>query len=436
MSGKNPVSFKNAVRALNHRNYRLFFGGQLVSLVGTWMQSLALSWLAYQLTHSALMLGAVGFCNQIGTFVLTPFAGVWVDRLDRRRILVVTQSLAMGQALILAALTLTGHVHIAHLFVLGGLLGLINAFDIPARQSFVPQMVEDRADLPSAIALNSSLVNSARLIGPMAAGALVAWVGVGICFLLNGLSYLAVIAALLAIRVPPREVSARPRHPITELKAGFGYLAGHLPILALLALLALVGLMGQPYTVLLPVFATQVLHGGPSTLGMLTGSVGVGALVGASILATRTSLIGMERVVPFASVIFSSGLLAFSCSRSLPVAMPLLAIVGAGVTLQMGLTNTLVQTLVDEEMRGRVMSFYTMAFMGMSPLGSLLTGFLAGHFGAPVAAATSGVAVLLGGLAYASRLGVLTEAARPFYVRKGLLPDDPGANRAASLKNG
>lgn len=396
-----------AARALRHRNYRLFFTGQLLSQCGTWMQNMAQSWLAYSLTHSAFMLGAVGFCSQIATFVVTPFAGILADRMDRQRILLVTQALAMLQALTLAALTLTHQIQIWHLLALGAALGVINAFDIPTRQSFVGQMLEDPQDLPNAIALNSSLVNGARLLGPVTAGVLVAWVGEGVCFLINGLSYLAVLAALAAIRVAPFERPRSGRSPLGDLREGLSYVAGHRPIRALILLLALVSLMGQPYTTLLPVFATDVFHGNSSALGLLTGATGLGALFGAFFLATRTDLGALPRLLPFANLAMGLGLVAFAQVKALPPGLPILMLVGGGMMLQMAVCNTLVQTMVEERMRGRVMSFYAMAFMGMAPFGNLLAGSVAHRFGAPVAVTVSGLAVCLGGLAFASRLPTL-----------------------------
>jgi MFS family permease len=410
------------LRALRHRNYRLFFGGQGISLVGTWMQSIALSWLIYRLTNSSLALGAVGFVSQLPLFVLAPLAGVLADRLNLHRVLIATQTLAMLQALTLSVLSLTGIVEVWHVFVLSLVIGLVNAMDMPARQAFVVQMVTDPSDLPNAIALNSSLVNSARLLGPSIAGVLIAAWGEGVCFLLNGLSYLAVIAALMAMRIP-RRTQARQHTPMLEdLGQGFRYAFGFPPIRAVLLLLALVSLVGMPYSVLMPVFAAKVLGGGPHTLGFLMAATGAGALTGVLLLAFRTTVVGLGRTIARAALLFGAGLIAFALSRVLWLSLALLVITGFGLMQQLASSNTVLQIIVEEDKRGRVLSLYAMAFMGMVPFGSLLAGALADTIGAPGTLIAGGAACIIGGAVFASRLRALRELVRPIYVQKGLLP--------------
>lgn len=422
------------LRALEHRNYRLFFGGQGISLVGTWVTRVATSWLVYRLTGSAEMLGLVGFAGQIPTFLLAPFAGVWVDRLDRYRVLVVTQVFSMLQSFALAALALTGTIRIWHVLALGAVQGLINAFDTPGRQAFVVDMVEDRAVVPNAIALNSSMVNGARLVGPSIAGVLIAAVGEGWCFLLDGVSYVAVIGSLLAMRIayrPRARVGTRVVHDLSE---GVAYAFRFSPIRAALMLLALVSLMGVPYTVLMPIMASDVLGGGPHTYGFLMGATGVGALGGALYLASRRSVVGLGRVIAAAAAVFGVGLIAFSFSRVLALSLALLLVVGAGFMVQMASTNTVLQTVVREDMRGRVMAFYTMAFMGTVPFGSLFAGWLASRIGAPWTLAIGGAACIAGGGVFALYLPKLRALVRPIYVAQGILHDPAeGVGEASQL---
>ncbi|MCR4404594.1 MAG: MFS transporter [Candidatus Acetothermia bacterium] len=395
---------RRLVRALRSRNYRLYFGGQGLSLIGTWMQRVAMSWLVYRLTGSTLLLGVVGFASQIPTFIFAPFAGVLADRVNRRTVIIVTQALAMLQALLLAALVLTGAIAVWQIVVLGVFLGVINAFDMPVRQSFVVEMVENKEDLGNAIALNSSMVNGARLIGPSIAGVLVAAVGEGICFLINGLSYLAVIAALLAMTITRHEVRPQGPHGWRGLREGFLYAFNFAPIKAVLLLLALVSLVGMPYTVLMPVFAQEILRGGPSTLGFLMGATGVGAMLGGIYLASRRSVLGLGRFIPLATGIFGLGLVAFSLSRALWLSLLLLLVVGFGMTAQAASSNTVLQTIVEEDKRGRLMSFYTMAFMGMVPFGSLLAGGLASLIGTPRTVMVGGLVSIAGGLLFIQRI--------------------------------
>jgi MFS family permease len=419
----NPTGLKSTFRALSHRNYRLFFVGQGISLIGTWMQQIAMSWLVYDLTHSAFMLGLIGFMGSISTFILAPLTGVWADRWPLRKALVVTQILAMVQALILAFLTLEGLITIPHLLVLSVVLGLVNAFDMPIRQSFVVEMVGKKEDLGNAIALNSSLVNSARLFGPAIAGILIAVVGEGICFLLNGLSYLAVIASLLAMKIPPLPKKKQTIRVWQGLKDGFSYTFGFPPIRSILLLLALVSLMGMPYTTLMPVFAKDILHGGPHTLGFLVGCSGVGALAGAVYLASRKSVLGLGRIMVMASSVFGMGLIAFSLSRISWLSFGLMVLTGFGMMVQMTSSNTVIQTIVEDNKRGRVMSFYSMAIRGMTPFGSLLAGSMASHFGAPTTLLFGGAVCISGALLFDRRLPSLRAIGRPIYIKKEIIKE-------------
>jgi len=417
------TGLKLIFRAFQYRNYRLFFGGQSISLIGTWIQRIAMSWLVYRLTNSAFLLGVVGFAGQIPTFLLAPFAGTLSDRWSRHRILVVTQVLAMIQALILAFLLLTGIIEVWHLISLSIFLGLVNAFDMPTRHSFVVEMVEKREDLGNAIALNSSMFNGARLLGPSIAGILIAATGEGICFLLNGISYIAVIAALLAMRITPRKTETQKINVWQGLKEGFSYAFGFAPISSILLLLGLVSLVGMPYTVLMPIFAEEVLRGGPHALGFLMGASGIGALVGAIYLASKKGVLGLERAIPLAASIFGIGLIAFSFSRFLWLSLALMSLTGFGMMVQMASSNTVLQTIVDEDKRGRVMSFYTMSFMGTAPFGSLLAGGLATKIGAPNTLIVGGLSCILGSLIFSRKLSSLRETIRPIYARMGIISE-------------
>lgn len=421
-----PAPRRSAVasmgRALKHRNYRLFFVGQGTSLIGTWITRVATSWMIYRLTGSALLLGLVGFAGQIPTFFLAPFAGVLVDRWNRHRVLLVTQVLAMLQSAGLATLAFTGTVTVGRVAALSVLQGLINAFDMPARQAMLSEMVEARADLANAIALNSSMVNLARLVGPSIAGVLLAGFGEGWCFAVDALSYLAVIASLLAMRLELRVLPARGKHVLAELADGLRYVAGFKPIRSVLLLLALVSLTGVPYVVLMPIFAARVLGGGPHILGILMGAAGLGAVAGALWLAARPSVLGLGRVLVLAGVAFGAGLIGFSLSRWMWLSVPLLVVVGAGMMVQMAASNTLVQTLVDEDKRGRVMSFYAVAFFGMAPFGSLAAGWLGDRIGAPATVLVGGVATLVAVAFFARALPELRTLARPVYQKRGILP--------------
>jgi MFS family permease len=413
---------RSIVRALRSRNFRLFFVGQSISLIGTWMQRIAVGWLVYRLTNSAFLLGVVGFAGQIPAFVLAPFAGVLADRWNRHRLLILTQILAMIQAFILAYLVLSGIIVIWEIIVLSLILGAVTSFDIPVRQSFLVEMIEEKADLGNAIALNSSIVNGARLLGPTIAGLLIASVGEGMCFLINGLSYIAVIASLFLMKIGKRDVELHKPGAWHDLKEGFDYVYRFEPIRAIILLLALVSLMGMPYAVLMPVFARDILHGGPSALGFLMGSAGVGALAGALYLASRRGVLGLGKMIPIGAGMFGLGLTAFALSRSFFWSLTLLTATGFGQMIQLATSNTLLQTMADDDRRGRVMGFFTAAFVGIAPLGSLLAGGLASLIGAPWTLFIGGVACLIGAGLFARKLPQLREMVRPIYVTKGILP--------------
>lgn len=407
--------FSELGRALKYRNYRLFFAGQLVSSIGTWMQQVAQSWLVYRITGSTFLLGLVGFSSQIPVLFFAPLGGALADRFRRHRILVATQTAAMILAGILAALTLTGSVRVAHVFVLGALLGVVNSFDIPARQSFVGEMV-GREDMVNAIALNSSMVNGARVIGPAVAGITLAAVGEGFCFLVNAVSFLAVIGGLLAMRDLPPKRPAPPGSPLAHIVEGFRFAARTTPIRALLLFLGLVSLMGMPYAVLMPVFAGQILQGGPRALGILMGASGLGALGGALLLASRTRLAGLGTWVVVAAAVFGVSLVAFAFSRWFWVSVLLLVPTGAGMMVQMAASNTLVQAMTPDSMRGRVMALYSMMFMGTAPFGALLAGSLAERIGPSGTVAAGGVCCIVGALVFAKRLPKLRPVAREIIV--------------------
>jgi MFS family permease len=433
--GRARLALKQTVRALRHRNFRLFLGGQIISVVGTWMQSVALSWYVYRLTNSPFLLGLVGFAGQIPSTFLAPVAGVWADRLNRHRMVIATQVCSMIQALVLAALVLTHRATIADVILLSLFIGLVNAVDVPARQSFLVEMVNGKEDLANAIALNSSMFNAARLVGPSIAGILIGVVGEGVVFLLNGLSYIAVIAALLMMRLEPRKGPAKPPEPVFKnLKEGFAYAMGFRPIRSILLLSALTSLMGISYSVLLPVVATEVLKGGAHTYGFLVAATGVGALAGAVFLAARSSVRGLGRVIGLSSLLFSSGLILLSFSRNLWLSTVLLLLAGIGLMSQMASSNTILQTLVEDDMRGRIMSLYTVAFMGMIPLGSLLSGALATRIGTPRTLLVAGVSCALGGLAFLRGLPALRREIRPVYARLGIIPEVASGLESASQR--
>lgn len=422
-STTNHAGIKTLLRALSSRNYRLFVAGQSVSLVGTWMQQVAMSWLTYRLTGSAFLLGVVGFTSQIPTLLLSPVAGVLADRWNRRRLLIVTQALAMLQAALLAATVLTGIVHVWHIIVLSLLLGIVNAFDIPIRQSFLVEMVPNREDLGNAIALNSSMVNGARLIGPTIAGLMVASVGEGVCFILNSVSYLAVLMALVAMRLTPVPHHREKRHVFHELREGFYYTFGFGPIRSILLLIALVSLTGMPYAVLVPVFAKEILHGGAHTFGFLMTAAGCGAFTGTVYLASRRNVLGLGRLIVIATVLFAVGIASFAVSTNIPLSLAALVVAGFGAMTLVASCNTIVQTIVEEDKRGRVMSFFTVAFLGIAPFGSFGAGAMAGILGPRETLLFGSACCLVGAIMFARHLPHIREKVRPIYVRMGIIKE-------------
>ncbi|MGB7601720.1 MAG: MFS transporter [Candidatus Sulfotelmatobacter sp.] len=412
-----------ALRSLRHRNFQLFFSGQLISLIGTWMQSVAQSWLVYRLTGSALLLGSVGFASQIPVFLFAPLGGITADRFNRRHIVIGTQVASMLLAFILAALTLLHKVQVWHVFVLAALLGVVNAFDIPGRQSFLVDMV-GKEDLMNAIALNSSMFNGARVIGPAVAGILVAKIGEGWCFFANAVSYIAVIIGLLMMKVQSRP-RASMASPLEHMMEGFRFVNRTAPIRALLLLLGLVSLVGMPYVVLMPIFADKILHGGAQGLGILMGATGVGALLGALTLAFREGVKGLGRWVALCCAGFGASLVVFALSHSFWVSVILLLPVGYTMMLQMACSNTLIQVMVPDALRGRVMAVYSMMFMGMAPIGALLGGALADRLGAQLTVAIGGVASVAGAVWFWSQLPKIRVEARRLIVAQAAAGGEP-----------
>ena len=417
------VTAKFILRALHHKNYRLFFGGQSISLIGTWMQQIAMSWLVYRLTNSALLLGIVGFSSQIPVFLLASIAGVYADRWNRHRMLVATQTLSMIQALILAFLTLTGAIHVWQIIALSIFIGVINAFDMPTRQSFIVQIVDKAEDLGNAIALNSFMFNGARLIGPAIAGILIALLGEGVCFLINGLSFVGIIIALLAMNVPKRKKAAHTSRLWHDLKEGYSYAFGFAPIRYILLQLGLMSFMGMSYAVLMPIFAKDILHGGPHTLGFLMAASGIGALTGAVYLASRQTILGLGRLIAYASFIFGVGIIAFSLSRILIVSLSMMFFTGFGMIVQIASGNTILQSIVEEDKRGRLMSIYATAIIGMAPIGNLFAGALASWIGAPNTLILSGLSCIIGSLLFALKLPHIRKKVRPIYVKMGIISE-------------
>jgi len=418
------MNLPESLRALRHRNYRIFFVGQLISLTGTWMQSVAQAWLAYRLTHSAALLGIVGFAGQIPTLLFSPAGGVVADRFPRRRVLLATQASSMALAFVLAALTFSNAVTVPWILALAALGGVVNAFDIPTRQAFAIDMV-GRDDLVNAIALNSSIFNGARVIGPAIAGLLVARIGEAWCFLANGVSYLAVLGSLVAMRIGAATVAPHPGSAWTSVREGFAYVARARPVRALLLLLGLVSLTGMPYAVLMPVFAREILGGDARELGLLMGASGVGALLGAVVLANRKSVKGLGTFVALCAGGMGAALVAFSFSRSFWISAALLVPVGFCMMSEMASSNTLIQSLIPDQMRGRVMSLYAMMFMGMAPVGALLAGSLAARIGAPATIACGGIVCLAGALVFARHLPHLRAEARQMIVELQMTAGDP-----------
>ncbi len=417
------MSWSLVARALRHRNYRLFFGGQGISLIGTWMTRVATAWLVYRLTGSAFLLGLVSFASQIPILFLGPFAGVWVDRWNRHRVLVVTQVLSMLESFGLAILALAHIITVREIILLNLFQGAVNAFDMPARQAFVIEMVEEQEDLGNAIALNSSLVNAARLIGPSVAGLIIAAVGEGYCFLIDGVSYLAVIVSLLAMIITSRPREHAHESVLSELREGWNYVRGFRPIWLILLLLALISLVGMPYTALMPIFAGRILHGGAHTLGFLMAAIGVGALIGAVTLAARRSVLGLGRVIPMTAAGFGASLIVFAASRQIWLSLLLLVVTGYCFMQNLASSNTILQTIVENKKRGRVMSFYSMAFQGVAPFGSLIAGAVASRIGAPRTLMIGGAICVCGAGVFAMQLPTLRRLIRPIYIQIGIIPE-------------
>lgn len=403
-----------------------------MSLIGTWMQRIALPWLVYHMTGSAFLLGVVGFAGQIPTFLLAPIAGVYTDKFNRYKVLLVTQIISLVQALILAILALTGTIVLWHIVALSIALGCINAFDVPARHSFVIEMVEKKEDLGNAIALNSMMFNGARLIGPSVAGILLASTGEGICFLINAISYVFVISSLLMMKVEKKEARRKESNIIMDFREGFNYTFGFAPIKYLILLLALVSLLGSSYQVLIPVFAKEVLHGGSDTFGFLMGASGFGALIGALYLASRESVLRLGRLVPASTALFGAGLIALSFVGSFNLSLILMVVIGLGLMLQTAASNTILQTITDDDKRGRVLGFYTIAVMGTAPFGSLLAGFMAKAVGTPAAILIGGAACFTGALLFLKKLPELRKSLRPVYVKMGIIPEMAAGIQTAS----
>jgi MFS family permease len=420
------------LRSLKHRNFRLFTIGQSVSLVGSWVQQVAVGWLVYRLTDSALMLGLVSFAAQGPVFVLAPLAGAIADRANRQRLLLIVQSLMMVQALVMAGLVLSGHIVIWHVVVLSALLGCLSGFDIPIRQSFLVEMVSGKEDLSNAIALNSSMFNAARLVGPVIAGLSISLVGEGVCILLNGLSYIAVLWALLAMRIQHRPPSTEKEPVFARIREGFSYAFGFPPIRAVLVLVAVVSLLGVPYSVLLPIYAGRLLGGDARMLGILISSTGLGALSAALYLASRQSVRGLARIITISATLFSAALLVFSVSRTLWLSVPALVLAGFGMMLQMASSNTFLQTIVDDDKRGRVLALYTMAYIGVAPLGSLLMGVIAQKVGAAITIAVGGSACLIAAAVFGRNLPDFRAQVRPIYRQMGIIPEVAAGMQAAT----
>jgi MFS family permease len=422
-AASSPTRVPHGLRSLRHRNFQLFFGGQLISLIGTWMQNVAQAWLVYRLTGSSFLLGAVGFAGQIPVFLMAPVGGIVADRKNRHRVVITTQMLSMLLAFMLAGLTLTRLVQVWHVMVLAGLLGVVNAFDIPARQAFIVDMV-GKEDLINAIALNSSMFNGARVVGPAIAGLLVASIGEGWCFFGNAVSYIAVIIGLLLMRVTWERGKASGS-PLENIVEGFQYVRRTQPIRVLLLLLGLVSLVGMPYAVLMPIFADRILHRGASGLGILMGATGVGALIGALSLAFKRGLKGLGNWILLSSGGFGATLILFGISKNFWLSVAVLVPVGYCMMVQMASSNTLIQSMVPDRLRGRVMAVYSMMFMGMAPIGALGAGVVAAHLGAPLTLAIGGLACMLGAAAFGMRLPVMRVEARRLIIAQGLAGGDP-----------
>jgi MFS family permease len=423
------------LRSLSHRNFRLFFLGQGISLTGTWMQQIAMSWVVFRLTGSSFQLGVVLFCGQLPALLLSPIAGVLVDRWSRRRLLLITQSLAMIQAFALAALDITDTIAVWQILLLSVFLGIVNTFDITGRQAFLIEMVTDRKDLSNAIALNSSLMNISRLLGPSLAGLLLAETSSSVCFLVNGISYFAVLIALLAMRLAPHVIKDQLLGLCAGLLEGLLYAFKFLPIRVILIVCCSASMVGSSYNVILPEYAVQILHGNARTLGLLSTAAGLGALGGALFLAARGSVLGLGRWIWIGLVMMGIGFIAFALATQFWMAFVALTIIGFGLMVQIAASNTLLQTIVEEDKRGRVMSFFTMAFLGMAPFGSLFTGYVAGTLGISFAFIINGCVCLISALAFFVVLPRLRVLIHPIYVRLNIVsPLVAGIETASELK--
>jgi len=419
------------LRALKHRNFRLYILGLSISMIGTWMQQVAIGWLVYKMTSSPVLLGLVAFVAQGPSFLLAPFAGELADRFDKLRIIIAAQLVMMIQAIVLGGLVLTGHVTIGWILVLSAVLGVASGFDIPARQSFLIVLVGDREDLPNAIALNSSIFNAARLVGPAIAGFAIAAIGEGPVIMLNGISYVFVLAALFALRIDPVPRPAQGA-VLSRMREGFRYAWENRAIRSVLGLVAIISLLGVPFSVLLPMFANDVLHGGPRTLGVLMAATGFGALSGALFLASRSSVAGLGRVMVVCATLFGASLIGFAFATSLALALPLLTLAGFGMMAQMASSNTVLQTIVDDDKRGRVMAFYSMAFIGTAPIGSLFLGAVAGRYGPSAALTLGGASCIVGAVVFGRSLPMVREVVHPIYQRLGILPEVARGIQAAT----
>jgi MFS family permease len=418
-------NFEHTFRAFKYRNYRLFFTGQGLSAMGTLMQQMAQGWLVYRLTDSPLMLGIVAFAGQVPAFFLTPMAGLLSDRYDRRSIILIADVVQMLQAFILAALVLTGIVQPWHIIILSVVLGAAGAFEMTTRHSFVPQIVENKEDLGNVIALNSMMFNLARLIGPALAGIVVAWAGEGPCFIINGVSFIAVIAALLMMDVKKRVYAGR-KDLFRELKEGFSYVVEFVPLRIIIALMAFVSLTGSSVLVLLPVFARDILHGGPRLFGFLIGAIGLGAMLGALYMASRKTVRGLGDVIFVALFLFGGGLVALSFAGSLGIALAFLMVVGLGTMMHMASSNTIIQTVADDDKRGRVMSLYILSFSGFVPLGNLIAGSAAKAFGVRHVAACAGILTFGAGVVFIFLLPKIRGYLYPMQMHKETVPADIG----------
>jgi len=410
--------------AWKNRNLQLYFSGQVISLIGTWMQQMALSWLIYRLTNSPFMLGLVGFTSQAPSLLVTPFAGIIADRTNRHRLLITTQTLAMVQAALLAVLVLSGHTQLWQLVALSAVLGIITAFDMPTRQTFMFDMLDDKEQLASAIGISSAINTATRLVGPFLAGLFVAWAGEGVCFLANAISYVAVIVALLFVKSNQRRKTPSQESALSQLKEGFAYAMGFTPIRDLIMLLALLGLFAMPFAILMPAFAKDVFHGNASTLGFLSGSSGAGSVVGALFLASRKGTRALSRWITIGCVVFGLGLIAFGSSSLLPLSLVVVAIIGFAAMLVMAGSITVIQTIVDEDKRGRVMSLVVMAFMGLSPFGCMAAGALANVIGVGKTVVATGIFTVIVAVVFCTRILRIHLQVTPAQVNEGITEAD------------